>query len=112
MGIERAPSGGGPAMPRALPTGPCCEQGSRMTQIPRTAPIEVLNTKAPSKYTGKILLVLYVCMEQLSMASALDLGRSSARGPGQKAPIFLFFLGELVLVGTCALLVVIKWLIA
>jgi hypothetical protein len=76
-------------MPRALPTGPCWEQGSHRTQIPRTAPIEVLNTKAPSKYTGNFLLVLYVFMEQLSMASALE----PARGPGQKAPNFLIFFG-------------------
>ncbi len=77
-------------MHRALPTGPCWEQGSRRTQIPRTAPIEVLNTKAPSKYTGKILLVLYVCMEQLSMASAPELcPRSRAEG----TDFFKFFLG-------------------
>jgi len=92
-------------MPRALPTGPCWEQGSHRTQIPRTAPIEVLNTKAPSKYTGNFLLVLYVFMEQLSMASALELcPRSRAEG----TEFFKFFWG-----GICpSVLVVIKWLIA
>jgi len=82
-------------MPRALPTGPCWEQGSHRTQIPRTAPIEVLNTKAPSKYTGNFLLVLYVFMEQLSMASAPELcPRSRAEG----TEFLNFFWGEFVLV--------------